>query len=81
MQEFNAFGIGGGSNDAAKAQASNYLKGIEGDVATAGEAKALKRRLASFRDDNAEALSGDGVEIDGLNVRVKTTHELIVEAA
>ena len=37
--------------------------------------------LASFRDDNVEALSGEGVEIDGLSVRVKITRELIVEAA
>ena len=48
---------------------------------SAGEAKALKKRLASFRDDNAEVLSGEGVEIDGLSVRVKITHELIVEKA
>ena len=48
---------------------------------SAGEAKALKKRLASFRDDNVEALSGEGVEIDGLSVRVKITRELIVEAA
>ena len=47
----------------------------------AREATALRKRLASFRDDNAAALAGDGLEIDGLVVRVKTTHELIVEAA
>ena len=45
------------------------------------EVAALKARLKAFRDDNADALSGDGVEIDGLNVRVKRTLELIVEAA
>ncbi len=57
------------------------LKKLAQASAAAGEAKALKKRLASFRDDNAEALCGEGVEIDGLNVRVKTTHELIVETA
>ena len=49
--------------------------------AYADEAKTLKKRLAAFRDDNAEALAGNGVEIDGLNIRVKTTRELIVEEA
>ena len=57
------------------------LKKLAGALASAKEASALKKRLASFRDDNAEALSGDGLEIAGLNVRVKTTHELIVEAS
>ena len=57
------------------------LKRLADAMSSAGEAKALKKRLASFRDDNAEALSGEGVEIDGLSVRVKITRELIVEAA
>ena len=57
------------------------LKRLARALGYAEEAKALKKRLASFRDDNADALSGDGVEIDGLNVRVKRTLELIVEVA
>ena len=57
------------------------LKRLAEAMNSAGEAKALTKRLASFRDDNAEALSGEGVEIDGLSVRVKITRELIVEAA
>ena len=57
------------------------LKKLAKAMESAKEASALKKRLASFRDDNADALSGDGVEIDGLNVRVKRTLELIVEVA
>ena len=57
------------------------LKKLARAMESAKEASALKKRLASFRDDNADALSGDGVEIDGLNVRVKRTLELIVEVA
>ena len=57
------------------------LKKLARAMESAKEASALKRRLAPFRDDNAEALSGDGIDIDGLNVRVKVTRELIVEAA
>ena len=57
------------------------LKRLASAMGSAKEASALKKRLASFRDDNADALSGDGVEIDGLNVRVKRTLELIVEVA
>ena len=57
------------------------LKRLASAMESAKEASALKKRLASFRDDNADALSGDGVEIDGLNVRVKRTLELIVEVA
>ena len=55
------------------------LKKLAKAMESAEEAKALKRRLAPFRDDNAEALSGAGLEIEGLNVRVKRTLELIVE--
>ena len=57
------------------------LKKLASAMESAKEASVLKKRLASFRDDNADALSGDGVEIDGLNVRVKRTLELIVEVA
>ena len=57
------------------------LKKLAGAMASAKEATALKKRLASFRDDNADALAGDGQEIEGLNIRVKKTLELIVEAA
>ncbi len=57
------------------------LKKLAIAMESAKEASALKKRLASFRDDNADALSGDGVEIDGLNVRVKRSLELIVEVA
>ena len=57
------------------------LKRLASALESAKEASALKKRLASFRDDNAEALSGDGVEINGLNIRVKKSLELIVEAA
>ena len=57
------------------------LKKLAKLLACAEEAKTLKKRLAAFRDDNAEALAGNGVEIDGLNIRVKTTRELIVEVA
>ena len=57
------------------------LKKLAKAMESAKEASALKKRLASFRDDNADALSGDGVEIDGLNVRVKRTLELVVEVA
>ena len=47
----------------------------------ADEAKTLKKRLTAFRDDNAEALAGNGVEMCGINIRVKTTRELVVETA
>ena len=57
------------------------LKRLASALESAKEASALKRRLASFRDDNADALSGDGVEIAGMNVRVKKSLELIVENA
>ena len=57
------------------------LKKLASAMESAKEASVLKKRLASFRDDNADALSGDGVEIDGLNVRVKRSLELIVEVA
>ena len=57
------------------------LKRLASALESAKEASALKRRLASFRDDNADALSGDGVEIDGMNVRVRKSLELIVENA
>ena len=57
------------------------LKKLASAQASAKEATALKKRLASFRDDNADALSGEGMEIEGLNIRVKKTLELIVEAA
>jgi hypothetical protein len=55
------------------------LKQLADALDKAREASALKKRLASFRDDNADVLGGDGMEIGGVNVRVKTTHELIVE--
>ena len=57
------------------------LKKLADALENAKEASALKKRLASFRDDNADALSGEGLEIEGLNIRVKRTLELIVEAA
>ena len=50
------------------------LKRLASALESAKEASALKKRLASFR-------SGDGVEIAGLNIRVKKSLELIVEAA
>ena len=55
------------------------LKKLADALENAKEASALKKRLASFRDDNAEALAGEGMEIAGVNVRVKVTRELIVE--
>ena len=57
------------------------LKRLAEAMNSAGEAKALKKRLASFRDDNAEALAGEGIEIAGVNVRVKITRELVVSKA
>ena len=54
------------------------LKRLADAMESAEEAKRLKKRLASFRDDNADALAGEGMEIDGLNVRVKITRELVV---
>ena len=57
------------------------LKRLAEAMNSAGEAKALKKRLASFRDDNAEALAGEGLEIAGVNVRVKVTRELVVSKA
>ena len=57
------------------------LKKLAKAMKSASKAKALKKRLESFRDDNADALNGNGIEIEGLNVRVKVTRELIVEEA
>ena len=57
------------------------LKKLAKAMKSASNAKALKKRLESFRDDNADALSGNGIEIEGLNVRVKISRELIVEEA
>ena len=57
------------------------LKRLASAQESAKEASALKRRLASFRDDNADALSGDGVEIAGMNIRVRKSLALIVENA
>jgi hypothetical protein len=57
------------------------LKKLAKAMKSASKAKALKKRLESFRDDNADALNGNGIEIEGLNVRVKISRELIVEEA
>ena len=57
------------------------MKKLAKAMKSASKAKALKKRLESFRDDNADALNGNGIEIEGLNVRVKVTRELIVEEA
>ena len=56
------------------------LKKLAKAIVASKEASSLKKRLASFRDDNANALAGDGIELDGMNIRVKVTRELIVEA-
>ncbi len=57
------------------------LKALAEALESSDKAKGLKRRLASFRDDNAEALAGEGLEIAGVNVRVKVTRELVVSKA
>ena len=56
------------------------LKKLAKAIVASKEASSLKKRLASFRDDNANVLIGDGIELDGMNIRVKVTRELIVEA-